>query len=90
MTVGELMERLEQLDPDSEVRWAAQPVYPFEYSISDVIPVIMDELVDEEDAEDILMGEIPESPKRDDIVYLVQGSQIGSLPGYVSRELGWK
>jgi len=90
MTVGELMERLEQLDPDSEVRWAAQPVYPFEYSISDVIPVIMDELVDEEDAEDILMGEIPESPKRDDIVYLVQGSQIGSLPGYVCREIGWK
>jgi hypothetical protein len=90
MTVGELMEALDQFDPDSEVRWAAQPSWPFEYSISSVVPITEDELVDEEDAEDRLMGEIPESPKRDDIVYLVEGTQLGYLPGYVCREIGWK
>jgi hypothetical protein len=89
MTVGELMERLEQLDPDSEVRWAAQPSWPFEYSISDVIPITEDELVDEEDAEEN-MDYIPESPKKDDIVYLVEGTQLGYLPSHVCREIGWK
>lgn len=89
MTVGELMERLDQLDPDSEVRWAAQPSWPFEYSIADVVPVIEDEIVDEEDAEEA-MQEIPESPKRDDIIYLVEGTQIGYLPSHVCKEIGWK
>ena len=89
MTVGELMEALDQFDPDSEVRWAAQPSWPFEYSISDVIPITEDELVDEEDAEEN-MDYIPESPKKDDIVYLVEGTQLGYLPSHVCREIGWK
>lgn len=89
MPVGELMEILEQFDPDSEVRWAAQPSWPFEYSISDVIPVIEDEIVDEEDAEEA-MQDIPDSPKADDIIYLVEGTQLGYLPAHVCKEIGWK
>jgi hypothetical protein len=34
MTVRELMELLESADPDTEVRFMAQPSWPFEYSIS--------------------------------------------------------
>ncbi|MCL6281051.1 hypothetical protein M3398_27685 [Streptomyces albidoflavus] len=34
MTVGELIEQLEQMDPEATVRLATQPQYPFEYSIS--------------------------------------------------------
>ena len=33
MTVSELISRLEDMDPDAEVRWAAQPSWAFEYSI---------------------------------------------------------
>lgn len=36
MTVAELIDVLESLDPDMEVRFASQPSWPFEYSISDV------------------------------------------------------
>ena len=89
MTVGELMETLEQFDPYSEVRLAMQPAWPFEYSISDVVPIIEDEIVDEEDAEEAEQN-IPDSPKKDDIVYLVEGTQIGYLPTHVCKELGWK
>jgi len=89
MTVRELMERLDEFDPDSEVRIASQPSWPFEYSISEVVPVIEDELVDEEDAEEAIK-EIPDFPKKDDIIYLVEGNQLGYLPGYVCRAIGWK
>jgi hypothetical protein len=36
MTVGELIGQLQDLDPDTEVRIASQPHWPFEYSISAV------------------------------------------------------
>ncbi|MCZ0983991.1 hypothetical protein O1L60_45335 [Streptomyces diastatochromogenes] len=36
MTVGELIEQLEQMDPEATVRLATQPQYPFEYSIGRV------------------------------------------------------
>ena len=41
MTVRELIERLEEANPDAEVRWAAQPNYPFEYSISEIVSIDM-------------------------------------------------
>jgi heme oxygenase len=34
MTAQELIEILEGMDPDAEVRFASQPSWPFEYSIS--------------------------------------------------------
>lgn len=39
MTVGELIDILEDLPEDAEVRLAMQPSYPFEYSISDLVTV---------------------------------------------------
>ena len=71
MTVGELKEMIAGLDDDIEVRLAMQPTWPFEYDISSV------EVMDIDDAE----------PDRR--VYLVEGRQIGYLPGDVTSQLGW-
>jgi hypothetical protein len=88
MTVQELMDELSDMNPDSEVRWAAQPSWPFEYDIASVVNVIEDELLDEDD--EFENQEIPDSPKQDDVVYLVEGTQLRYLPGYVCRAIGWK
>ena len=37
MTVEELLEILEGMNPEAEVRLAMQPSWPFEYSISDYV-----------------------------------------------------
>ena len=43
MTVAELIEELEYMDQDTEVRFASQPSWPFEYSISSVVEVDVDD-----------------------------------------------
>jgi hypothetical protein len=75
MTVGEMLDMLEGLDPDMEVRFASQPNYPFEYDINDIVVV---------EVENKRTGDSEE------VVYLEEGRQIGYLPGDVSRELGWR
>ena len=75
MTVKRLIEELEQMNPNAEVRFAAQPNWPFEYDIDSVVQV---------DVEDRRTDDITE------IVYLEEGRQIGYLPGEAARELGWK
>ena len=77
MTVGELKEMLEGLDDDMEVRLAMQPSWPFEYSIDSV--EVIDNDPDGLDDEPI-----------EGIVYLVEGSQLGYLPGDVCANLGWR
>jgi hypothetical protein len=42
MTVEELMYELEGLDPNSEVRFASQPSWPFEYNIAGIVSVEVD------------------------------------------------
>ena len=37
MTVQDLMDILQDADPNSEVRLAMQPAWPFEYSIGDAL-----------------------------------------------------
>ena len=37
MTVGELIHELKYMDEDATVRFASQPSWPFEYSISGVV-----------------------------------------------------
>ena len=37
MTVGELIQELKYMDEDATVRFASQPSWPFEYSISGVV-----------------------------------------------------
>lgn len=78
MNVGKLMEFLKDLPEDAEVRIAQQPSYPFEYSVADVV-IIGGPLGANEDGED-------DEP----VVYLTEGSQLGYLPGKVSREIGWR
>jgi len=39
MTVGELMEILEEMEPEMEIRFASQPTWPFEYTINGATPV---------------------------------------------------
>lgn len=80
MTVQELMDVLEGLPPDSEVRFAGQPNWPFEYSISD-IAVSGEGDIDKEYDDDL-----PDEP----IVYLVEGHQIGYLPRAISCQIGWR
>ncbi len=73
MTVEELMELLEQFPPEAEVRIAQQPSWPFEYSIHDVAAVPED---DDTKCEDV-------------VVYIVEGQQLGYLPGDITQEIGW-
>jgi hypothetical protein len=74
MIVQELIEMLEGISPDAEVRFASQPSWPFEYSIDQVIAVNPNE-------EDDRVA--PET------IYLVEGRQIGYLPHEIKDEIGW-
>lgn len=94
MNVGELKEMLEELDDEMEVRFASQPSWPFENEIRS------GEVVDlsSQDDEDYCGpeggpdpdGEVTEETESEEILYLVEGSQIGYLPGIVARSIGWK
>lgn len=70
MKIGELKELIDQVDDSLEVRFAAQPKWPFEYSIYDAVII-----------------ETKDNP--DGCLYLIEGSQIGYLPGDVCEEIGW-
>ncbi|MDP3453210.1 MAG: hypothetical protein Q8R90_09670 [Bacteroidales bacterium] len=74
MTVQQLIEELEGMNPEAEVRFASQPSWPFEYSIDSVAVSNPEAEFDFEPAE---------------VVYLVEGNQIGYLPGHVKEEIGW-
>lgn len=75
MTVQELIDELEMMDPNAEVRLAMQPSWPFEYSIDQIAEVSVVNKFDEEVEKKVL--------------YLSEGSQLGYLPGHVGEELGW-
>jgi hypothetical protein len=74
MTVRQLIEELEFMNQDAEIRFASQPNWPFEYSIADIVSV---------DIENRRTGE------EEEVVYLAEGRQIGYLPGEAKDELGW-
>lgn len=74
LTVSQLIEELEDLDPDAEVRLATQPVWPFEWHLSASEPG---------PAMQVILDDQP-------VVYLVEGEQLGYLPDAVCRELGWR
>jgi hypothetical protein len=97
MLVRDLIEELEQFDPDTEVRIAQQPSWPFEYGIDAIIevdtksdhctecgyewPVHAEKGCDETEPAD------PETPT---VVYIVEGDQLAYLPGVASEAIGWK
>ncbi len=74
LTVSQLIEELEELDPDAEVRLATQPSWPFEWHLSTTEPG---------PAMQVTLDDQP-------VVYLVEGEQLGYLPDTVCRELGWR
>lgn len=78
MTVTELKEILEDMNPDAEVRFASQPSWPFEYDITDAIETNQCECPpDDCTCEDEV------------VVYLVEGSQLGYLPSEAKEAIGW-
>ena len=77
MTVAELIETLSGFNPDSEVRLASQPKWPFEYSISEVIAALSDDADIHSDTRDL------------EIVYIAEGTQIDYLNGDAIAQLGW-
>ncbi len=73
MNAEQLMSMLEELDPQTEIRFASQPSWPFEYNIAGV--VLASELRGEEEDE---VGYRPRHSDPDaDVLYLVEGSQLG-------------
>ena len=74
MTVRQLIEELEFMNQDAEIRFASQPNWPFEY---DIVGVVLAEV------EDRRTEEVTE------IVQLEEGRQIGYLPKEAKDELGW-
>ena len=74
MNKRELIELLEGVDDLTEIRFAHQPSWPFEYAIADIhVHEVAEEDCDEEGA----------------VVYLVEGNQVGYLPGVVRDAIGW-
>jgi hypothetical protein len=76
MTVQELIESLQDLNPDAEVRFAAQPSWPFEYSIDYPVTAYF---YDEED----------EDSDEREVVYIAEGRQLGYLPKEAKDAIGW-
>jgi hypothetical protein len=80
MTVKQLIERLEEMNPQSEVRLAEQPRWAFEYSISDVA---------ETNLENDSNGEHHRGKKATSVVYISEGTQLGYLPSEAKEAIGW-
>lgn len=64
MKLQDLLEALENLPPDSEVRVVIQPNYPLEYRLKAVVP--------QSEIEDSYI-----TSNKEDVIYLVIGEQIG-------------
>lgn len=71
MTVSELIERLEEMDPEAEVRLMTQRHYPLEAKLHGVCESA--ELRRGDDGED----DDDEVQEVEPIVYLVEGAQVG-------------
>jgi hypothetical protein len=93
---GGLAERLQ----GHEVRIAQQPNWPFEYNIGEILGAEELEARQREEAAcpehpDYLIGhahcdvtlELDTPPS---VIYIAEAGQIGYLPGYVSKGLGWR
>ena len=76
-TVGDLQRALADYDPDTPIRWAAQPSYPMEYTIGQVVCT-------PDDAEGD--GTVRHDPP---VVWLGERAQVGYLPELAANALGW-
>jgi hypothetical protein len=82
MRVAELMELLEGLPENAEVRLAQQPNWPFEYSIGTVAAIGPDDFQDDDEEADDAPPEV--------VVYIGEGQQLGYLSGIARRAVGWR
>jgi hypothetical protein len=81
MTVQELIEMLEDMPAEAEVRLAVQPSWPLEYSIGRVVgPDEIEDAAEEGGDADMATR----------VVYMAEGAQLGYLPGAASNALGWR
>ncbi len=91
---------MEGADDETEVRYAHQPSWAFEYSINDadskVVDVNKEAAPDPQDYEEDLEYDVAytkwlqeSSQDPEYILYLVEGRQLDYLPGVVSAEIGW-
>ena len=103
MSLGELMERFEELVSDCEsqgldpndvpVMLAHQPSWPFEYSVGEVILMdsdMVNEFATDEDGDYNPDTDDYELEELTPVVYIAERAQEGYLNGVVSRALGWK
>ena len=81
-TVGELIEALEDYDPQTPVRWAAQPAWPFEYTIGAVVQTPSDA--------DLSDTDVSAQPDDAPVVWLGEGTQVGYLAGAAASALQWR
>ena len=69
MTVRELIEELRLFDQDAPVRFASQPAWPFEYSISGIVQTTVDDRGNKEDVvyleEGSQLGYLPSEAKEE-------------------------
>ena len=103
MTIGELIERLEEakdaVGEDVEVRYASQPSWPFENNIREVhilgkherrelaVEAMREDGMDEDEIEENIDED--ELDNTEDVVYLEEGFQIGYLPDEAKDHIGW-
>jgi len=100
MTVQELIDLLEDMDREAEVRIADQPNWPFEYEIDAVAEVDgltceecgcpWDEHPELDDDEGCDMTPTDDEAEPSPIVYLATGQQLGYLSGAAATVLGWR
>jgi len=104
MTIGELIERLEEakerVGEHAQVLYASQPSWPFENSISGVHALTKEtrkemaiEAIQREEDVDREEAEKnideEELENTEDVVYLEEGFQIGYLPDEAKNHIGW-
>ncbi len=82
MTVSELMELLEDCDPDAEVLLMSQPSWPFEHTVAGVtIRSEIDDRDEDEVDDDRADDEVEAEPTRSDgtrpnDVFILEGTQL--------------
>ena len=81
MTVQELIDQLQDFDPDLPVFLAQQPSWPFEYSIGRIVEVDLND--DDED------DNVDYDTDRNLAVYIGEGKQLRYLTMPAKLELGW-
>jgi len=76
MNVAELIERLEEMDPEAEVLFISQPHWPFEYSVSGLATRAEIEDVDNDLHDDEPGERVYRDGESANDVLLVEGSQL--------------